>query len=321
MTTQTALARMYPEPVDRFFAFARERHKIYQKRTTGEQWPWTDDPILSHYRFTNVFRELDATTQWCKKYVRDPLADRPGELLLAVVLFRWFNRMSTGEVIFCQPNMLTKKTLFEQMLQILDNKGPRAARVLLHSAIKQNPPPYVTGSYTINTAGIGTGHSKLEGVLLQFEQFCKRDWGTRAAQMAVPVFKHGMEGTCIWLEDSPGMGGFMAYEIACDLRYTPLLQHAPDVDTWANPGPGAQRGLNRVVHRYTEVDDVRKPVRKAVAVEGMQSLLAMTRSTGAGYWPPAWLAWEMREVEHTLCEFDKYERARLGQGRPRGVFR
>ncbi len=31
--------------------------------------------------------------------------------------------------------------------------------------------------------------------------------------------------------------------------------------------------------------------------------------------------WEMREVEHTLCEFDKHERARLGQGRPRGVFK
>jgi hypothetical protein len=34
-----------------------------------------------------------------------------------------------------------------------------------------------------------------------------------------------------------------------------------------------------------------------------------------------WPAWEMREVEHTLCEFDKYERARLGEGKPRGVYR
>jgi hypothetical protein len=34
------------------------------------------------------------------------------------------------------------------------------------------------------------------------------------------------------------------------------------------------------------------------------------------YWPK----WELREVEHTLCEFDKFERTRLGEGRPRGVF-
>jgi hypothetical protein len=37
-------------------------------------------------------------------------------------------------------------------------------------------------------------------------------------------------------------------------------------------------------------------------------------------WPHEWPAWEMREVEHTLCEFDKYERARLGEGRPKQRF-
>jgi hypothetical protein len=26
---------------------------------------------------------------------------------------------------------------------------------------------------------------------------------------------------------------------------------------------------------------------------------------------------EMRDIEHSLCEFDKYERVRLGEGRPR----
>jgi hypothetical protein len=34
-----------------------------------------------------------------------------------------------------------------------------------------------------------------------------------------------------------------------------------------------------------------------------------------------WPRWEMREVEHSLCEFDKYSRVRSGEGRPRGVYR
>ena len=29
---------------------------------------------------------------------------------------------------------------------------------------------------------------------------------------------------------------------------------------------------------------------------------------------------EMRDIEHSLCEFDKYERVRLGQGRPRSKY-
>ena len=30
---------------------------------------------------------------------------------------------------------------------------------------------------------------------------------------------------------------------------------------------------------------------------------------------------ELREIEHSLCEFDKYERIRLGQGRPKQKYK
>jgi hypothetical protein len=29
----------------------------------------------------------------------------------------------------------------------------------------------------------------------------------------------------------------------------------------------------------------------------------------------------MRDIEHSLCEFDKYERVRLGQGKPRSLYK
>ena len=29
---------------------------------------------------------------------------------------------------------------------------------------------------------------------------------------------------------------------------------------------------------------------------------------------------DMRTIEHSLCEWDKYERVRLGQGKPRSVY-
>ena len=43
----------------------------------------------------------------------------------------------------------------------------------------------------------------------------------------------------------------------------------------------------------------------------------LDRSRSSKFWPQEWPAWEMREVEHTLCEFDKFERVRLGEGAPR----
>lgn len=315
---QTPLAEKYKEPLDRFFAFARERHSIYQRRQANPKPPWTDDPILHKFRFTNVFRELDATTVWCRRYVRERFGGLP-ELLPAVVLFRWFNRITTGETLFSQPDLISGETVFDEHLVALQSRGGvRSAISVLRHALRKQPPPHVTGSYTINTAGLGTGKTKVEGVLAQYAHFLGRDWRVRAEQMATPAFKHTMEGTCIWLQDTPGMGGFMSYEIACDLRYTHLLSHASDVNTWAHAGPGAQRGIRRVVWGSESIDDVRRPVREEAAVEDMKDLLDKSRLNK--YWPQDWPAWEMREVEHTLCEFDKYERARLGQGRPRGVF-
>ena len=52
------------DPVKRLFAFANERHMIYRRREAGESPPWTADPILCNYRFTNVYRELDRVTIW-----------------------------------------------------------------------------------------------------------------------------------------------------------------------------------------------------------------------------------------------------------------
>jgi len=299
------------DPVLRFFAFATERHGIYRRKQRGERWPWTDDPIMREYRFTNVFRELDRVTIWFRQNVRERLRAQP-ECLLATVLFRWFNRPETGETLFLQTDLdFGGRTAFEEFLRTGDI-------TCLRAAIKTQRPPYVTGAYTINTNSVPRGLTKEEGVLRQFGVFAARDWRTRAQQMLVPQFRHSIEGTTAWLQEGvPCLGPFMAYEVASDLRWTDLLGAAPDILSWANPGPGAQRGIQRI-RGAVEEGAVKKAVDEASAVEEMRRLLILSHNPRN--WPADWPTWEMREVEHTLCEFDKYERTRLGQGRPRGKY-
>ena len=43
-------------------------------------------------------------------------------------------------------------------------------------------------------------------------------------------------------------------------------------------------------------------------LELMRELLAVAPS----YWPADFAPWEMREVEHWCCEYDKYRRAKSG---------
>ncbi|THH15300.1 hypothetical protein EW146_g5161 [Bondarzewia mesenterica] len=63
--TVTISNRVLPvSPVlDTLFSFIAERHAIHQRRIAGEAFPWTDDPVLLKYSFTNVFRVLDRMTQ------------------------------------------------------------------------------------------------------------------------------------------------------------------------------------------------------------------------------------------------------------------
>jgi hypothetical protein len=97
----------------------------------------------------------------------------------------------------------------------------------------------------------------------------------------------------------------MTYEIACDLRHTKLLQRANDIMTWAHFGPGGAKGLARVAG-------------KDAGLDGARELLKL--SLNKKYWPREWPKWEMREVEHTCCEFEKYSRTALGEGRPKGKY-
>ena len=73
-------------------------------------------------------------------------------------------------------------------------------------------------------------------------------------------------------------------------------------------------GVNRIV------TGKKKPnAFKSVAeyVEFMQEMLKTSRQYLGDHVPPL----EMREIEHSLCEFDKYTRVKNGEGRPRSIYR
>lgn len=318
-----------------FFAYARERHAIRLRRAAGQPRPWTRDQILRENRFCCVFREDDKTTTWFRENVRDPLFDEP-EVLLATVVFRMFNRIEIGEAIFSQKSMFSKGgTAFEEFLEKGDVR-------VLRRAIKSFVPsgPYTTGAYIISSP---PGYSKLDGVLEIIRRFTKTscekplcgnaDWRCGALWLLKNPRKQSLRCVWEWLRQFDYLGKFHSYEIATDLRRTALLESASDADAWASVGPGARRGLNRIRGRKRERDGRGawgSPISEEQALFEMRELLEKSRDQR--HWPmdvvttglpgrlADWPRWEMREVEHTLCEFDKYERVRLGEGKPKGSF-
>lgn len=293
-----------------FFRYSRERHNVYLKRRDGEPAPWTDDPVINRTGFTNIFRELDRVTIWFRQNIRDPLR-HDHFVVPATAIFRWFNRIETGEAI---APMLREKRW-----------DSREAKALILKRLPKGP--WVTGSYMVHSP---YGCDKLTGML----QYCDElmEWwenGTNDIKGLLRFFSNSinpvpllnMKQAHSLLCARNGLAGFTAYEVVTDLRFTCGV-NPTDRLTWAHAGPGATRGGSRVLYGEPDRLNQGNADHQLVLQDLMRKLLEFSKQTE--YWPqgdPDWPKWEMREVEHTLCEFDKYERVRREQGQAKRVFR
>ena len=285
--------------------FARKRHFVYLRRKEGlPRSEWTDDALLQQFRFTNVYRELDKTTLWMKKNVRDRLKDSH-ELLLAIVLFRWFNRIETGEAIFCQHGFdgeIVGDTAWDQFCRGDDVDVLRTAIVNY-----RGKGPYVTGSYIIKTPD---GYDKLSGVLQCIKWFRENEYKTRHSTMETKqqffsAFARNhvgftLEETYEYLLNFPYLGSFMAAQIVADLKYTPILEDADDWHTFAASGPGSRRGLNIVCGREHEARWKEK--------EWHETLLELREKIAPMFREEGWEVPHAQDTQNICCEFSKYTR-------------
>lgn len=278
------MAKIKKRELKRYFATAWERYQILLSRKDGRVWPWSRDPVFREYRFCNVFREDDKTTVWFRENIRDPLHDQP-EVLLATMVFRAFNRIETGELL---------KDL------LLGEWNTEEARRRL-SKVADAGMPYVTGAYMVRSEN---GLQKYQGILNAVDAFIECVDVERIEEC------RRLQDAHKYLVGAPYLGGFTTYEIVTDLRWTYLLDDASDLLTWAHVGPGATRGLGRLTGGGA--DAFRQGADQKVMLELMADVL--TESYCSTNWFNQWPTWSMREVEHWLCEYDKYERARLGEG-------
>lgn len=288
-----------------FFKFARDRHSIYLHRRDGFPAPWTQDPVLQQVRFTNVFRELDRTTIWFRQNIRDPLR-RDRWVVPATIIFRWFNRIETGQVLLDSAiGLLSGRFDLEQAEERVRHTLPSG--------------PWVTGSYMV-CSGHNRGEDKLTG-MLRYCRLMLEWWEHEGEHVFFGRRRPSLQEAHEVLVRLDGLAGFTAYEVVTDLRWTKAV-NPYDRMTWAHAGPGATRGGSRVLFR--EPDRLRQDSRQDQETlrRLMQKLLRMSQDPA--HWPqahPDWPLWELREVEHTLCEFDKYERVRREQGRAKRSFR
>lgn len=283
---------------DEFVGFMIERHNIWVQRSKGLPPPWTADPVLQQYRFCNVYRELDTVTMWIDANIRQPYRDHP-HLWFMLCMARRINLPATLAEIISDKKGAWPAVSYkpDRLAALLDARTARGEQVY-------------TGAYMI-TAETGAEHTgKTKSRTTAFSNLGAL-WDKRKA--IEPQLHATLQGAfSAILGQGFAWGPFMTYEVVSDLRHTGYLCNAPDINTWANAGPGAFRGLNRVFGR--PLKQAQKP---DAACGEMQQLLKHT----AKAWPKRWPKLEMREIEHSLCEYDKWKRVHNGEGTPRSKYK
>jgi hypothetical protein len=284
-----------PEVYRAYWAFAGERQSIFEARLSHKPAPWTDDPILQRHRFCNVFRAADRVSQ---HLIQHAVYGEPNlteeDIFLRVTLHRLFSRPATWE-------------LLEAHFGRIDVAGFDAERydAALQTALLAGRKLY-TGAFIL-CANRAFGHErKHRNHLALLEAMLADGLPGRIASAATlrDVFDE--------LRSWPLIGPFMAYQLAIDLNYSPLLEFSED--DFTVPGPGALRGLAKV---FLDLGSLRPADAVHWLVEQQHVVTEQL-----GLVPPALFGRPLHAIDcqNLLCEVDKYCREafpELGSNRTR----
>jgi hypothetical protein len=262
------------------FIKARERHRVAKEE--GWHSRAKPDPIISEYRFCNVRRNDDRVTKWILKNYGDYYSSSP-YVWFALVVARLFNNEETLDYI--RENVLP-----------FDPARMRKNLKMRASAGKKN----FNAAYIVSTNG--RAMDKVDYVV---DVVLKPMWKNRD-KLTTRMNVGQLANVQMVLLEQQGLGSFMAAQVIADWKYVNDGRTWEDFHTFAASGPGSRRGLNRVMLRPTDA-----PWKE---MEFRETLLRLRDAVNARWNAEPLTAHDM---QNCLCEFDKYERVRLGEGRPK----
>ena len=284
-------AELDPERVADFWRFWAVREAARLRKGAGGPPPHSDDPVVAAWRFCCCYRDLDAGTRFFVPRRGAGLA----QVLWRSVAYRLLNRRETFEAaelagageLWLEPGTLGR------WLGWLDERRAGGEPLFTGRHIVRGLAPYARSTRWL--AG------NLDHVAGSLRQNAKEGGGLRAS--------------CRVLRGVPGVGPFFAWQVARDLVEAGEL---PEDGSWALAGPGARAGAALVASTGAAQAGMEPaPLSERAALAVMLALAdgqevaraAAAVDASSWYRVPATLA----DVEHTLCEFARYEALRTGR--------
>lgn len=268
---------------DTYWRFAVERQAVFFKKVRAEPPPWTRDPIIATYKFTNAYRASDRVSQYLIRnviYSGDPSAE---ETFFRIILFKVFNRIDTWERLEAS---LGKVRWADYSFKRYDGVLSR----LMAAKHRIFSPAYIMPPCT----KMSNGRRKHRGYLRLIEQLMKDEAPRRISEMK------SMRGVFEYLLSYPSLGEFLAYQYSIDINYSPLTNFSEM--EFVAPGPGARSGIGKCFSDFgglTPSDLIR------VITNRQEEEFANRGLTFDSLWGRKL---HLVDCQNLFCEVDKYAR-------------
>jgi hypothetical protein len=214
------------EVFDTFWHFASERQAVFFKRLRGYPFPWSEDPILRRYKFTNSYRASDRVSQYLIKNVIYEGDQSPDEVFFRTILFKVFNRIETWKMLEGQFGMMSYRDYsYDRYDALLTGAMERGERIF-------------SAAYIMPSGGRSSRYARKHRYFLRLIERMMRD--------AVPEClgeARSMKQAFEILHEYPMMGDFLAYQYVTDLNYSEVTDFTEM--EFVVPGPGARSGIRK----------------------------------------------------------------------------
>jgi hypothetical protein len=255
------------------FRFTHERIRIWERRQSGQPWPWTHDPILRDNFFPNIDRREDPGTIYCVENILKKFHDNADFTFFNVVVYRLFNRISTAEVIgTLDPKTFDHRKLFKKLNELRKTQS-------IFTKAHQTTPKF-------NVANTGD-KVKNYCILLDHLSEVNSDAIWSAPDMVEAVRR---------MKQLPGFSDFTAYQVCLDISYlnefSPMNGPRFLTEDSGVLGDGSRYGLMKIFGKSSKKEE-------------LDQVQELSQSVFSGL--------RFCDVENALCEFSKYVRIKEGQ--------
>lgn len=272
---------------DTYWRFATERQKVFFNKLNNCPPPWTEDSIISQYKFTNAYRASDRVSQYLIRQViyNENYPSSNEEVFFRILLFKLFNKIETWTLLEKSLGKLTYEAYdFDQYDRVLSNAMSDGQRIY-------------SAAYIMPSGGRTLGYSvKHRNHLSLLEKMMKDELHQRLADC--PTMQKGFD----LLRNYPTIGNFLAYQYITDINYSEITDFTEM--EFVIPGPGSLDGIRKCFADRGGLSEVEIIRYVADIQEAEFERLGLTFQTLWGR------KLQLIDCQNLFCEVDKYSRVK-----------